>query len=361
MKARTSGRRVGGVAFAIVVLGAAAVALLVAPIDTSGSQERDVADISDYDVDMELDADGTLRAVEDITVAYPIPRRGIFRIFDTADPRRDLDHPVENLEVTRDGQPDQWTWQDSATGTETARIGQETVYLNPGSYSYRLSWQTRDVLEPSAINGEEDPDTTLFWWDVIGSGWQMPISDADIRVELPAEPTSVECVIGDSTPCEPSVDGTTLTLAVGPLSPFEPVTIRVGMPSDEVPPNGASSENWLLVLLAGLLGAGLGFFGYRSTREKEPGFPVLYEPPAGIRPAVAVRVLDERPADDELQATLFDLGDRGVALISPEGEKWKIELVGDPIELRCESWEVKMLASLVLRFFGTAGFSARPI
>lgn len=353
MKARTRGRRVGAVAFSVLVVLAAAVAVLVDPIDTSGgSQEEDVADITTYDVDMTLDAEGTLEAEETITVSYPVPRRGIFRIFDTEDPRRDLEHPIENLEVTREGQPEPWTWQDSAPGTETARIGREDVYLDPGEYTYGLDWQTTGVLEPSVIDGEEDPDTTVFWWDVIGSGWQMPIADANIRLELPAEPTSVECVIGESTACDPFVDGTTLTLDAGSLDPFEPVTLRVGLPSEVIAPNEEPGTGVLWMTLAGLLGVGLGFLGVRATREREPGFPVLYEPPAGVRPSVGVRVLDEKASDDELQATLFDLGDRGVTRISPEGDRWRIDLIGDRIHSRCEQWEVTMLSRLGLRSVG---------
>ncbi len=352
MKSRTRSRKFGAVFFIVVVAAAVGVVLLVDPLGSGGSQDLDVSDITSYEVTMTLGDDGVLEADEQITVNFPVARRGIFRIFDTADPRRDIDHAIEGLTVTRDGQPEPWVWQDSARGTATARIGVEDVWLPPGEYTYGLKWRTKDVLEPSVINGEEDPDTTLWWWDVIGSGWPMPIGATDITVNLPAEPTRTECVIGESTPCEPTVDGRTMTLQTGALAPFEPVTVRVGMPSDIVPPNQAPSELIWLALLTGLTGLGLGLLGIRATRETAPGFPVLYEPPAGIRPAVGVRVLDEKASGEELQATLFDLGDRGLVRISPEGEKWRIDMVGDVTQTACEDWEVKMLSKLSLRSVG---------
>ncbi len=352
MKSRTGGRRTAAVAFAILALAAAGVALFVSPITGSGQQSADVANIDTYTVDMTLDRSGQLNAKETLVVTFPISKHGIFRIFDTADPRRDLDHPIENLQVTRDGLSEHFEWIDSAVGTATARIGRAETTLPPGTYTYVLTWSTSDVLEPSVINGVKDPDTTLWWWDVIGSGWSMPIGASDITVTLPADPTSVECVMGEQSPCKPTTDGRTLKLATGSLAPYTPVTLRVGMPSSEVPPNDAPGQNLVLAILAGIVGAGLGLFGLRLTRERRPGFPVLYEPPAGVQPAVGVRVLDEKPSDDELQATLFDLGERGVLQISPSGDEWQISIVGDPGAAQLEYWELSMLNRLGLSAVG---------
>lgn len=352
MKSRTRSRRAAAVAFSLVVLAAASVALFMDPVTGGGDRSTDVAGIESYRVDMILERDGRLHATETIVVSYPVSRRGIFRIFDTTDPRRDVEHPVEALTVTRDGATENWEWVESAVGTETARIGRADSPLPPGTYTYVLTWSTRDVLEPSVIGGVEDPDTTLWWWDVIGSGWQMPIESMEATVQMPAEPVSVECVMGESTPCEPTIDGSVVRLSTGSLRPFEPVTMRVAMPSSEVPPNGVPSDSLMLVGLAGLLGAALGLAGLRLTHERRPGFPVLYEPPMGVQPAVGVRVLDEKASGDELQATLFDLGDRGVLRISPSGNDWRIEVVGDPQAAWLEGWEVSMLNRLGLSAAG---------
>ena len=67
--------------------------------------QPDTASITTYRADMDLAQDGTLTTTEDLTVQMPPGKHGIFRIFDTADPRRrDVDHPISGVVVTRDGQ-----------------------------------------------------------------------------------------------------------------------------------------------------------------------------------------------------------------------------------------------------------------
>jgi hypothetical protein len=338
----------------LAVLGLVALTLLVDPISTAGERARDVASVTGYDVAYVLDADGTLAVDETIEVSFPVPRHGIFRIFDTAAVRGGPEHPVELEQVRRDGGDEPWAWVPSAPGTETARIGDEDVFVGPGTTTYRLQSSTRDVVEPKVVEGEEDPDTSWWWWDVVGEGWQMPMDDVTVRATLPVEPTDVDCVIGESTPCEPVVAGREVTLALARLEPFEAVTMRVSMPSSAVPANSAGSDalGIALAVLAGVVGAALALAGTVATRERAPGFPVLFEPPEGIRPAVGARVLDERPSEAELQATLFDLGERGVVRVESNGETWVVEVVGATGPESCAPWEAAALAGLGLRHPG---------
>ena len=54
----------------------------------------------------------------------PGGKHGIFRIFDTADPRRDnVSHPVTVASVERDSRPEPYTHSDATVGTDTIRIG----------------------------------------------------------------------------------------------------------------------------------------------------------------------------------------------------------------------------------------------
>ncbi len=345
------GRTFGAIVFALTAAGLAAYTLLGPSVPTT--EDVEVSTIEAYDVDMVLNEDGTLYLDESITVNFPISRHGIFRIFDTADPRRNLEHPVEALSVTRDGASEPWMWNDSAEGTQTARIGSPAVLVMPGDYTYRLISTTRDVLEPKVVNGKEDPDVTWFWWDVIGDGWRMPMENVQVDLSLPAAPLEVECVMGESTPCEASVDGTFVRVQVASLQPKEPVTLRVALPSGEVPPNEADASPVPLGVGAGVMAAGLGALGLVATRERKPGFPVLYEPPAGVRPAVGVRVLEERRSSEELQATLFDLGERGVIRLERSADDtWNVDLVAPPSRENCETWESDMLYKLGLQAEG---------
>ena len=268
------------------------------------------------------------------------------------DPRRSgVDHPVEIESITRDGAEEPYTDVDGGPNTRNVRIGAEYVILEPGTHSYEIRSRTSDVFEPG------DDGETQWWWDVVGSGWQMEMDRVDVTVALPAEPLRAECVQGEDTPCTAEVDGTTLIVRTGPLAPYTPVTVRVAFPEDAVaaPIEGDSPVPTIaLSILAALIAAGLGIALHRATHEKEPGFPVLFEPPAGVPPAIGVKVLDERRSPDELQATLYDLGERGVVQLAGDDDSWSVHRLAEPPSTPLSTGELAMLAKLGLQSAGSS-------
>ena len=225
--------------------------------------------------------------------------------------------------MDRDGQIEPYTRTDSARGTDTIRIGSPSVYLDPGPHTYRIVSSTSDVLEPG------DDGETWWWWDVVGSGWQMPMGQTSVVATLPAEPLRAECVAGDGDPCTATVEGTSLRVSTGPLEPFTPVTVRVAFDAADVAPpiEPAANRDLLFSVLAAIVAAGIAFALWRRTQEPAPGFPVLFEPPFMVPPALGVRVLDEQDSDESLQATLFDLAERGVLQLQGDDDTWHIEVV----------------------------------
>ncbi len=221
MQSRTRNRRVLAVFLSIAAIGVAAVALFVPPVDvnTVDSTLDEYSLVTSMDVQLKLSANGDLDSTEQIQVAFPIERRGIFRIFDTEDPQNpDIEHPVTDVAVQRDGAPEHWEWVDSAKGTQTARIGREDTPLPPGIYTYTIDHSTTDVVGGVA----DDPNRSIWWWDVIGSGWAMPMDRVRVTAELPAEPLSVECVRGVSSACNMAVDGRSVVITESNLAPREP-------------------------------------------------------------------------------------------------------------------------------------------
>lgn len=313
-------------------------------------QNTETATITSYDAQMDLSREGQLVTVETIAVDLPSGKRGIFRIFDTESPRRpNVDHPVQVEVVERDGQPEPYTERDGAQGTTTIRIGVADRFLPAGEQTYRIVSSTVDVLEPGEDDGE-----TLWWWDVVGSGWQMPMASSSVVVSLPAEPLRAECVIGDGDePCTASVEGTSLRVSTGPLEPFTPVTVRVAFDADDVAPpvEGAIDPDLVASLLAAAVAVAVAGGLWAATRERAPGFPVLFEPPFMVPPALGVKVLDEEHADADLQATLFDLAERGVLrLRGADGDTWYVEVV--------QALEAEHLHPLEQRLLADLGLSA---
>ena len=337
----------------VLLLGMLAV-LFAKPISSTGDQVNDTATITNYEASLVLSKNGDLSTQEVITTDLPPNKRGIFRIFDTADPRRSgVEHPVTIESISRDGVQEPYTIVDGATGTMTARIGDAEVTLPPGEYTYQINSSTTGALEP----GEEGE--TLWWWDVVGQGWQMPMQAVSISAELPTKPDKAECVQGKDTPCTASIEGTSLRIQTGPLEPFTAVTVRVSFPSNALPPPPSGSDDAspvapiiLLSLLTGLLAAGLAFFFIYLTRETEPGFPVLFEPPEGIFPALGVRILNEKHSYEAVQATLFDLAARGLLELTGDDDTWIVTLIGDPAMIPQWPAETAMLVALGLKSQG---------
>lgn len=345
---RRNWRRTAGAWFLrALVLGALALVWFAPPL-TSLDRPPDPASVTSYEVAMDLSADGTLRSAETVVVVLPAGKRGIFRVFDVADPRRPgVEHPVSDVTVTRDGVPEPWTWVDSAAGTETARIGSPSVFLPSGTYTYRIDSVTTEALEPGGRrNGR---DETLWWWDVVGSGWQMAMDSVTVTARLPAVPLRAECVQGEDTPCTVEVLERTLTVRTGPLAPYTPVTVRVAFPAEALPPPpGGTDHTARDTLIAALLGAMAAAGLFVATRERRPGFPVLFEPPPGVGPALGARVLHEDDAADALLATLYDLADRGVLRLEGDDERWTVRLLVEPATVPLRPEEVGLLGALLL-------------
>ncbi|UDY35421.1 DUF2207 domain-containing protein [Dermatobacter hominis] len=325
-----------------LVLVAVAVVAFVPPVTT---QEVDTARITRYVADFELSADGTLVATETIDVEMPGGKHGIYRIFDIADNHRyGVDHPVTDVTVTRDGAAEPVEWTDSNRGSETLRIGSASVFLTPGQHQYVITSTTSNALE-------RGPDgTVVWWWNVVGSGWQMAMDSVSVTARLPAEVTKAECVQGEDTACTADLSERTLRVDTGPLAPFTPVTVRATFPAGALaePPAEPTNLPWLWSTLAALIGAGLGIWFVVATRERRPGFPVLFEPPQGVSPALGAKVLSEVDSDDDLQATLYDLGAKGVIRLDGDDEAWNVNLLVDPQAAQVPEMERAMLAGLGL-------------
>jgi len=335
------GRRWPWLVVAVTVLVTALVVLLpLLATPTTGNSDdmasSDVATLELLDQRIEVRADGTLHATERLSVLFPVERRGIFRLFDTRAAREQGVIEVDLREVTRDGAPEPWV-RINGDDAWSARIGVADLALPPGRYTYGLRYQTSPTME--RIDG-----APVWWWDVIGSGWQMPILASTTVVTLPAAPAQVTCMVGRSTPCTVEVDDRTLTVRTGPLPPFTPVTLRVQFTPGAVDPlpirgvlDSVLPPWWLAgltIVLTGLL-LPIGIRQALRSRESTPPMPVRFDPPAGVTPALGAYLLQEwLSAPTALTATVADLGERGILTLartgSPAQAGWTLTRTNHP-------------------------------
>jgi hypothetical protein len=108
----------------------------------------------------------------------------------------------------------------------------------------------------------------------------------------------------------------------------------------------------VLSLLSGLLAAGLYLYLRYQTRETKPGFPVLFEPPIGVFPALGDRILHGECSIRAVQATLFDLAQRGLLQLTGDDATWTVTVIADPAVAHLWPGETEMLSALGLSAMG---------
>jgi len=223
-----------------------------------------------------------------------------------------------------------------------AKIGSADTTLDLGEHTYVIKYHIDGVLDDNnqKVTGEDLP--TMFYWQLIPRGWQQSIDKSTLTVHLPvASQAEVKCAIGNeaTTGCTAEGSGTQdLTITTGPIADRTPVTIATGLDM-KTPPQGNSvpwTGRWdrvlsthlpllVFVLLAAAGALAFGSILGAKSREKAPGFPVLYEPPAGIGPAQAKYILDESVDRTTYVASLMYAADKGaVDLTRGQNDAWTI-------------------------------------
>lgn len=343
---------------------------LVTIVPTGGQAPTDPVTISEYSADYRVGEDGGVDATETIVTEFPPDRHGIFRFWDRADPRDSgLRHQTHIVSVSRDGHPEPYSEYTEGDGRYlVAKIGDPEVLLPPGRHTFVISYDTSGGITPaSAGPGPEFESTggnpgvparSVFWWDVIPTGWRMPITHAKATVHLPQPVGLVQCSvsrqpIGGSTdegPCRiGSVDGGDFTVSGSAIPAMGGMTVRAGLPSPapsvrSVPWPwyldsllGTSGGDFLLVLVVALIAALAGLALLFALREREPAFPVCFSPPAGLGPVQAVFVCDEDVGDNDVSATIFQLGHEGLASVVTKSRSWTVTATTQMTPERLES------------------------
>ncbi|MFL6062765.1 MAG: DUF2207 domain-containing protein [Marmoricola sp.] len=348
---------------AVVAIGA--VHLSSSSSDATGETSR----ITTYESDYDVKANGDLNIVERLTVDFPVERHGIFRLLDTRD-RNDAKNRFipEDITVSRDGSPEHYEVKDTDRGRfRNIKIGNADTLLS-GEHVYRITYTIKGALSKGGGG-------TQFYWNLIGTGWTMPIDASDLTVHLPAPAENVACFIGAGTsdPCAPQGEGTTtLRVRTGPLAPNTSVTLGTNL---AIPAPSLNTLPWsnkldpvlgqhpvllgvvlVLALVLGLLGAMLSF----STREKQPPYPLMYAPPEGIGPAQAAYLLTEKVDNTAFVATMMYAAEQGAVKLDQDGKAWTVTGIKDQDGWRALD-EVTEHAGITLGVTGAGeSFTASP-
>jgi len=306
------------------------------------------SEITDYDADYRVGADGTVSATETLTVRLPAGRHGIFRFFPIGHPADPQVRSVPTVtDVRRDGHPAtvRYSWRDDGR-SYVAQIGDRDTVLAPGSHTYTIRYRLTGALvapQPGRLAVEQGHNpggpSATFFHNVVGD-WPMRIRAAHVRVSLPGPAGLVGCAAGEHAWSRCTIDGAgteQVRVGVEHLDPHTPLTLRVDLavplPSQHRLPWSVRYDSVLgrsvpavtLVALLTLLAAAGGYRWMRRSREPAPGFPVLYAPPRGLGPAQCAYLVAETTGDHALVATLLHLAERRlVRLEIVDARRWLV-------------------------------------
>src|SRR5437588_4057613 len=183
----------------------------------------------------------------------------------------------------------------------------------------------------------EDHDE--LYWNVTGTGWDVPTDSASAHVILPGGVTGLRAAnytgfLGSrSQDARVDILGSNIDIrSQRPLALHEGLTIVAGWDKGFVHEPAGSEKvaqflqsNWPLFVPAGVF---VLMFWLWYTRGREPrvgAIAVQYEPPAGLSPGEAGALVDDQAGIRDITATLVDLAVRGFITIE---EKETSHLMG---------------------------------
>jgi hypothetical protein len=183
----------------------------------------------------------------------------------------------------------------------------------------------------------EDHDE--LYWNVTGTGWDIPIEFASAHVIVPVGVTGLRAAnytgFMGSRAQDARVDilGTNIDIqAQRPLALHEGLTVVAGWDKGFVHEPGGSDKatqflesNWPFFVPVGVFFAMLWLWYSRGRDPRVGAIAVQYEPPAGLSPGEAGALVDNQAGIRDITATLVDLAVRGFITIE---EKETSHLMG---------------------------------
>jgi hypothetical protein len=280
-----------------------------------------------YTVNLTVNPDGSLDVVETITVTTTgnLVKRGITRslpLRSRVEDERARRQSYTDFSVRRDGREEPFHTEKSG-GYLTLYAGERDVFLDPGTYTYEISYRSPDQVYFSETIDE-------ISWTAIGTENTLPVREAaaTVRIATGTVPTQWACYTGSlgsqSRDCTAEQSGSVVRFqANGPLPPGEGLTVAVGWPTGFVeqpePPGWALSNGGWIIGFTGLLGALFYAFNAWQRYGQDPPSPPVrmrFSPPGNHSPAELGYLATGIMGYQCVVASLVDLSLRGYVEIT---------------------------------------------
>lgn len=349
--------------------------------------------IGRYTIELATRADGSMHVREAITYTFAgSEHHGIERFITTQFEHGEGEirqYPVSHVEVTSPtGAPDDVDVDGGAV--TTIRIGDpdETVR---GTQRYELNYDVGGVTNTLADHQE-------LYWNVIGTQWDVPISNVSVTMSGPAAVTKTACfegAQGSTDTCDSSVGGGGKAVFSAPqLQPNQGMTVVGSFPTGTFPDaEPIIKEKQTLgraftldpatglgsLALFGVIGGGAAALVSRRGRDErylatvpglEPGLgqdtgttraslfsrepvAVQFTPPKDVRPGQIGTLIDEQANVLDVTATIVDLAVRGflkIEEIPKEGwfgkADWRLRMVWPAPTDELTAYETTLLQAI---------------
>jgi uncharacterized membrane protein YgcG len=309
----------------------AAISLVFSLAAPAGAQER----ILEYTSNITVNSDASLDVNEHITVQSEGRdiRRGIYRDFPTV--YKDKSGRVRRAGFTltstmRDGHAEPYHTQDLGGGIRVY-LGDSNVFLQPGVYSYDISYHTTGWMRFFDKYDE-------LYWNVTGNGWKFPIDNVRAIVNLPpganytqlAAYTGYEGATGKDYSYFDKQPGQVIFTTTRMLGASEGLTVAVGFPKGFIPETTPKTSYWSEnrgVMIALLFFGILLTYYYKAWdqagRNPKAGTIIpLFSPPANLSPAECSYINDMGgDASKQFTASIVNSAVKGYLDIIYEGNK----------------------------------------
>lgn len=297
---------------AAVLLGCL-IGILTLPAAARAETEQ----IAQFQVDLEVRPDGLLHVKETIVYDFgSVAKHGIYRNVPRLVPSGSGWNRLYALQNVRVSSPDGAPTQAKVTtGTDTKiRIG-DPMWTITGAHTYVIDYDVPAALTPHAGYDE-------LYWDAVGDGWPVPISDVAVMVSIPVAVTGATCFAGPSGSTRAcgsaNAQGTTASftqLALGSRTGLT-IAVRWAKGAVTVPPpvyrkRPPTSVSPVAIAVAGALLLVPLLMFLRGLPRGRARVALATAPPPGVRPGEAGALLDGRADIHHVVATLVDLAAQG--------------------------------------------------
>lgn len=344
-------------ALPLVLVVALGVIVLAPPLAFAAGTPGDLTsgrEITRYDVTADAAADGSVDVRIELDFDFgDDPGHGPYLSFPTRvsyDDEQDRVFEFSDVQASSPtGAPARVNREDESSAM-ILRIGDEDVDDVQGVQTYVVTFTVDGWINPA--NAQHSGDE--LYWNVIGSGWEIPLSRLSVAVSGPAPVEGAACFVGpygSTTPCgSATTDGATATFTQDVVTVGDQLTTVTGWPGGTFPgvqpilrakpdpglPLTPASPAGVAAGVVLLVGSGLVVRRVRRTgrdraylgltpglrpadgQEAATGYrgrrmpvSVQFQPPQDARPGEIGTLVDEKADPVDVTATIVDLAVRG--------------------------------------------------